>query len=189
MYYEFHQSVNSGDRNKINVAVSLLQSKLGQCVKFVQRSSGPRVMVQSVNGKGCAAYVGYIGVKQTVQLESSFCMTTGTIQHEFLHATGILHHQSRSDRDSHVRVLENNIITGEESNFKKYDPNQVSHYGLPYDFLSVMHYGKNFFSKDRLNTIEAIDSYWTDKIGQREGVSLRDVQLVQRHYGCSGIII
>ena len=146
--------------------------------------------VQSLDGKGCFSAVGYLANIQPLQLASS-CLSTGTIQHEFLHATGILHHQSRSDRDDFIRVLDDNILPGEQykNNFKMYDQNHVSHYGLPYDFLSVMHYGKNFFSKNKLNTIEAIDSYWTDKIGQREGVSLRDVQLVQLHYGCSGIII
>ena len=65
----------------------------------------------------------------------------------------------------------------------------MSH-GLPYDYLSVTHYSKNAFSKDkgRLNTIEAKDDYFTNQIGQREGVSPGDVQLVQRHYGCAGIL-
>ena len=115
-------------------------------------------------------------------------MTTGTIQHEFLHALGIFHTQSRWDRDDYVNILRKNIKPDKEDNFHKFEDWQVSHYNLPYDYLSLMHYGKNDFSKDkaRLNTIEAKNPFWTDKIGQRDGVSIGDLNLVQMHYGCPG---
>ena len=38
-------------------------------------------------------------------------------------------------------------------NFQK-EPTSNS-YGVPYDGVSVMHYGRNFFSKNGLNTIES----------------------------------
>ena len=48
VYYHFGSSVISGDRNKITAAVAILASRLGQCVKFVQRSSRDRMMVYAV---------------------------------------------------------------------------------------------------------------------------------------------
>ena len=39
-FYEFDGNVGSSDREKINVAVALLQSKLGNCLNLIQRGSG-----------------------------------------------------------------------------------------------------------------------------------------------------
>ena len=53
-----------------------------------------------------------------------------------------------------------------------------------------MQYKKDAWSKDeprpRLDTIEAKDPLWTDKLGQGDGLSLGDLNLVQMHYGCPG---
>ena len=128
---------------------------------------------------------------------ASGCIDNGRIQHEFLHAIGIQHHQSRSDRDQYVNIHLENVKDKDENgrktekykeNFDMYSVNQVSHYGLGYDYLSVMHYARKDFSKNNKDTITAKDSLFTNKIGQREGASLRDVQLVQRHYGCPGTV-
>ena len=42
LYYQFDSSVSPDQRNFINIAVGLLQSELGQCIKFEHRSSGNR---------------------------------------------------------------------------------------------------------------------------------------------------
>ena len=119
---------------------------------------------------------------------ASGCIDNGRIQHEFLHAIGIKHHQSRSDRHRCVNIHLGNVKETKKHKFEKYSVNQVSHYGLGYDYLSVMHYARKDFSKNKKDTITAKDSLFTNKIGQREGASLRDVQLVQRHYGCPGTV-
>ncbi|RXG68338.1 hypothetical protein Avbf_06907, partial [Armadillidium vulgare] len=46
------------------------------------------------------------------------------------------------------------ISLGTERNFEKYDTNVVDTYGLPYDYLSVMHYSQYAFSKNGKITIE-----------------------------------
>lgn len=62
----------------------------------------------------------------------------GTIRHEVLHAIGLWHEQSRSDRDLFIDVKESCIIDEKESQFDIKDG--VSNVG-PYDFFSIMHYG------------------------------------------------
>ena len=63
----------------------------------------------------------------------------GTVSHEIGHAVGFNHEQSRSDRDSFVEIIEENIRSGFERNFEKRTTDQR---GVPYDYYSVMHYGK-----------------------------------------------
>ena len=67
-------------------------------------------------------------------------MQTGTILHEILHALGVYHEHTRPDRDSFVTINYNNIQSGYESNFDKKVGTNV--YNTPYDYGSVMHYGR-----------------------------------------------
>ena len=61
-----------------------------------------------------------------------------TIQHEFLHALGAFHVQSRPDRDNYVEIKWDNIKESQKHNFKKHS--SALTYGLAYDPLSIMHY-------------------------------------------------
>ena len=61
-----------------------------------------------------------------------------TIQHEFLHALGAFHVQSRPDRDNYVEIKWDNIKESQKHNFKKHS--SALTYGLSYDPLSIMHY-------------------------------------------------
>ena len=70
--------------------------------------------------------------------------------HELMHASGFWHEQSRADRDNHVTINWNNIKSGMEYNFLKYDLNRIDHLGASYDTCSVMHYGATAFAKVKL---------------------------------------
>ena len=131
-----------------------------------------------------------------MKLDGDGCMSTGIIQHEFLHSVGLMHAQSRSDRNTYINYFPQNVkcptnndndISCKRHNFKRYTSSQVSHYGLTYDYLSLMHYGRDDFPMEMVMvTLQAKDSFWTPKLGQRDGVSEGDIQLVQRYYGSPG---
>ena len=45
-----------------------------------------------------------------MSLQSPGCLRQDIIMHEFMHALGLWHEQSRPDRDQFVRILWENII-------------------------------------------------------------------------------
>ncbi len=68
-------------------------------------------------------------------------------------------------------------------NFEKYDNSYVDVLNTPYDYDSVMHYGKYDFSANYLPTIEPLQKHIT--IGQREYLSTIDLEEVRLFYNCS----
>ncbi|RAJ73728.1 astacin (peptidase family M12A) [Chitinophaga dinghuensis] len=61
----------------------------------------------------------------------------GTVIHELMHALGIYHEQSRSDRDKYVEIKFDNIKAAAKHNF------QIERDGIArgaYDYCSIMHY-------------------------------------------------
>ncbi len=100
-----------------------------------------------------------------------------------MHALGILHEQSRPDRDQYVTIHFDNIQDGTESNFAL-DP-EADTTVTPYDHRSVMHYGGWAFSKNGQLTIETKDSAMQNVIGQRSAISEQDQKAIN-HFMCGG---
>lgn len=102
--------------------------------------------------------------------------------HEFIHAIGFYHMQSTYNRDDYVTVIYENIQPGSVHNFNKYDKDMVTDFGVDYDYDSVMHYGPTGFSIDGQPTMIPKDPY--AKIGQRIGLSRKDIEKINRMYEC-----
>ena len=81
----------------------------------------------------CYSYVGRIGGAQKLSLGYG-CVYEYIIIHEFMHAAGFHHEQSRYDRDTYVRINYANIQDGKSNNFNKYSSSQIQHLGEPYDY-------------------------------------------------------
>jgi len=113
-------------------------------------------------------------------------MYPAVIEHEFMHAIGVMHTHSRPDRDKYVTIIEENIEANETYNFEKLDKEEYYTFGLPYDYLSVMHYDDYAFSNGTGKTILTKDSSMQDVIGKAQGVSDGDIELVKRMYKCNG---
>lgn len=62
----------------------------------------------------CWSFLGQTGGSQTLSLQTPGCMWSGVAAHEFMHALGFVHEQSRSDRDHYVSIVWKNIIPGED---------------------------------------------------------------------------
>ena len=53
-----------------------------------------------------------VGGKQDISIGRG-CESKGIVQHEIFHALGRIHEQSRTDRDNYVRIITENIQSGE----------------------------------------------------------------------------
>ena len=136
---KYHLSNNIWTQSKEVIRATLrdLQSKLGNCIRFQEIDTGNRIFVKWSPYRSWSWY-GYQGNVQNLELKSRE-FTPGVIQHEFLHAVGLLHTQARMDRDNYIQIIWDNIHPDDKKDFNKHDSN---HFGLPYDFHSLMHYGQ-----------------------------------------------
>ncbi|XP_053677816.1 seminal metalloprotease 1-like [Anopheles nili] len=165
----------------------LRQIESVSCLKFVTRGEEHNDYVRVIGtGSGCYSSVGHRGGAQTLNLEpyavDTGCFRLATIVHEFIHALGFYHQQSASDRDEFVEIVWENIEEGKEHNFNIYDSGTVTDFSVRYDYGSVMHYSGTAFSKNGQRTIVPKDS--TATIGQRVGMSERDISKLNHMYKC-----
>ncbi|XP_070767905.1 meprin A subunit beta-like [Enoplosus armatus] len=163
------------------------QFRLKSCIDFKPRDSeGYYISVQKLDG--CFSYIGRVQGNGQVVSIGRYCDEISTVEHEFLHALGFYHEQSRYDRDDYLTIAFENIQEGFENNFRKVENEASTTHGVPYDYLSVMHYGKNAFSNGNGSTIITKDPKFQDVIGQRLEVSPSDVKELNLLYECNSTI-
>lgn len=158
------------------------------CLKLVNRTYEKDYVAVSGESTGCSSYVGRIGGVQLIRLApnvpESGCFRLFTIVHEFIHAFGFHHMQSSHDRDQFVKIVWENITPGTENNFNLYGTNNVDHFGVKYDYGSVMHYSATSFSINGADTIVPIQDMGSLTMGQRSRMSDKDILRIKRMYGC-----
>ncbi len=180
---------NVPDHSRINDAISHIE--VNTAIRFIRRTNGnahryPNFLEIVSNGDSSvsSSRVGMQGGRQSVRFSDRHGWNT--LVHEFLHALGIYHEQSRSDRDEHVEIRWNNIPDGpppdgeinRTGNFQK-KPSSVDYFD--YDYDSIMHYRWNQFAIDRSEpTIVPLKPGVT--IGQREKLSYGDRQTIAKMY-------
>jgi len=152
------------------------------CITILPRQN-QAAYVSIENYSGCSSFVGRTGGRQRMSLVPTCVTRHGTIMHEWLHAFGFYHEQSRTDRDDYIYVNFDNIQPGTEGNFRKYDATQINLLGTPYDYGSAMHYGAYGFAIDP-NVPTIIPHDPDAEIGQRITLSKLDIERVQILYGC-----
>uniref|UniRef100_A0A8C9YBB4 Metalloendopeptidase n=1 Tax=Sander lucioperca TaxID=283035 RepID=A0A8C9YBB4_SANLU len=153
-------------------------------------SSEKQLIVNAMQGfhsKTCIRFVprknetDYImGGRQVLSLSRQGCLYYGIIQHEVNHALGFQHEQTRSDRDDYVTINWDNIDPQMAYNFYKQSTNNLN---TPYDYTSIMHYGRTAFSINGKDSITPIPNP-NVQIGQRQGLSSWDIIRINKLYGC-----
>ncbi|XP_049712816.1 astacin-like metalloendopeptidase [Elephas maximus indicus] len=150
------------------------------CIRFVSYD-GQRDFISIVPMSGCFSNVGRSGGMQVVSLAPA-CLQRGPgiALHELMHVLGFWHEHARADRDRYIRVNWDEVLPGYEINFLKA---RSSNMLVPYDYLSVMHYGRLAFSRRGIPTLLPL---WDPSIhiGQRWNLSALDVTRVLRLYDC-----
>ncbi|KAK6726492.1 hypothetical protein RB195_004675 [Necator americanus] len=135
---------------EINVIYDAMKSiDRNTCIRFRPRSSeAEEDYVDIQNG---------LGEGGTGSICPSRCMKYDVVIHELLHVLGLWHEHMREDRDQYVKVHNENIKDGYQNQFGKILPSDAYTYGVPYDYLSIMHYEKNAFAKPGTITLETLD--------------------------------
>ncbi|XP_014665206.1 PREDICTED: zinc metalloproteinase nas-36-like [Priapulus caudatus] len=153
----------------------------GTCLRFRETSSSSGGdYLQFTKNSGCFSTVGRVGGRQEISIGRG-CAKLGVVAHEIGHALGFFHEQSRSDRDSYIKIIFENIQRGRETNFEK--QNHIN-FDVPYDLSSLMHYSGTTFSVDRRTklSIRTLNPLQQHIIGQRIGLSFFDLKLANMAY-------
>ncbi|KAI1889797.1 hypothetical protein AGOR_G00166630 [Albula goreensis] len=179
VYVPFIISNQYSSRERTVILQGLQSFSQSTCIQFRPRTR-ERDFVHIQSRGGCYSFIGRRGGGQVVSLDRRGCVFFGIVQHELIHALGFNHEQTRSDRDRHVRILYQNIIRGQEHNFRLIRTNNL---GTPYDYNSVMHYGRYAFSRNRQPTIVPIPNS-NAVIGRATSMSRNDILRINRLYGC-----
>ncbi|XP_059475952.1 low choriolytic enzyme-like [Neocloeon triangulifer] len=158
------------------------------CVKFFDYNPGVAkdYIDISSNHTGCFSSVGRRGGSQRLNLQRPRCINKKTVSHEFIHALGFFHEQSRGDRDKYVQILYKNIKNPNIHNFERRDSNNL---GSTYDPESIMHYSRYAFAKNpKLPTINFKPPYqdFNKKVitTKNRKMSSMDIQKINRLYKC-----
>lgn len=164
------------DQWRFTAAIDHWNSKLAGNIRLVPWTTESNyVRFSSLGDYTCASYIGNTGlVPQPVYIGSA--CSVGNIIHEIGHTFGLYHEHTRSDRDSYVDVLTDNIQANTSYNFSKvYSTNLTA-----YDYGSIMHYGAYAYSANGLPTI--VTKPAGISIGQRDGLSAGDIAGIKVQY-------
>lgn len=178
--FEIHDSLS--DILRVQVQKAKKEFEDCTCVRFVPKTAYDRDYVLFKDGKGCSSSVGRSGGRQTIHLAKG-CRRIGTVMHEMMHAIGIVHEQSRADRDEYLSVKYENIKQDMTHNFNKYTYLQSDNMGIPYNYQSVMHYSNGAFSKNGKDTLVAKVAPEL-RFGQRTQLTGYDIEQINQLYPC-----
>ncbi|MBI1761692.1 MAG: hypothetical protein HYR56_09685 [Acidobacteria bacterium] len=182
VYYEFDANVTQANRAIARTAMRAWSNAASVVFREGRR---PGLFSSYIHIQDSDANNSAVGMQPFGQVINIFNWDIPfKIVHELGHALGLVHEQSRADRDAYVTINTGNIADGKGDQFELRGGS--SKYG-PYDFDSVMQYDQCAFAKscncdkNGVNcknptiTVKApFTAQWQDKIGQRDHLSYLD---------------
>jgi uncharacterized protein YjdB len=150
----------------------------GTNIIFKERTNQPNyVLFKYIPDAGCYSYVGMIGGEQEIVIDT--WGEAGSVAHEIGHAIGLLHEQSKPDRDQYIKILHENIIQGMEHNFDIW--RGPVNFSEGFDFNSLMCYHSWSFTTDwNKPTMTKLDGSTFNP--QRDYLTLKDLELINLLY-------
>ncbi len=169
----------------------------GTAIRCIERTTQPNyINVITHNGNGCGGFadvscsaVGMVGGAQNLEVYVTHWSLPGVLQHEIGHALGLVHEQSRPDRDQFVIINTGNIRPGAGHNFAI----DTGASGVTeYDYSSTMHYSNCAFAINSpcIPGDRSTEPNWTispapcglDRVGG-EQITALDLEGIRRAYG------
>ncbi len=180
VYYQFNANVTIENQQRFLDAAKVWEDAAD--IQFIERTTQENfIHVQDDNRN--YAIVGMVGGQQVVAVSN--WGSKYIIVHELGHSLGMWHEQQRTDRDNYITILEDNIEPAQLYNFTKRTTTSYS----DYDFMSIMHYPLNAYTKNGLQTMSPKAGYEeiAQQAGQRSYISGGDQLGVAQHYGAKKI--
>uniref|UniRef100_A0A7E4W3Z8 Metalloendopeptidase n=1 Tax=Panagrellus redivivus TaxID=6233 RepID=A0A7E4W3Z8_PANRE len=186
--YMFDQTLNEQDKGAVRAAIQEIETKT--CVRFKFETTKPSnshiYYVKTASSTVCGlSYIGRVEPVNTIYLTFGCGNPTGVAIHETLHALGLNHEQLRGDRDQFITINWANVNPQNYDFFAIADSKQFTSYGVKYDYGSIMHYNQFIASQfpTKPSMTAKVDPAKNNALmGQRNGLSARDIELVTKMY-------
>merc|ERR1712038_321727 len=197
--YKIDNVITGDDLDIVHAGIAEFNEDMRGCVNIQEATEADKNYVKVFIDKGCYADVGMIKGEQRLSLgrdEKGHCYTKDTVMHEFIHAFGFSHEQTREDSGQYITVHKDRIIflKTPDDIFKKnfaVKANWLT-YGLPYDFNTFMHYPWWAFNKEGCEgeecvTIEPKETTGKKKeeLGNSKVLTDTDKNKLREMYGCT----
>jgi len=178
----------TGDQ-KATIIQAMRHWENSTCLSLIERTTEKDFIFFHKGRCGCCSYVGRKGNgRQGISIGKN-CDKFGIVVHEIGHTVGFWHEHTRPDREEFVTIVNDNIKKGEEHNFLKLTSTEINSRNEPYDYGSIMHYGKSTFAKEvsQITILPKKDprTELIPDIGQREQLSAGDIRQTSKMYRCS----
>ncbi|UJR07810.1 hypothetical protein I4U23_012093 [Adineta vaga] len=186
--YEIEDVYLPEEKQIIRDTLKNMSDSTDNCVNFIERTDTHRNWIHVVSKDGCYSSVGRRsspGV-QELSLDRSGCFGGGTVLHEFMHALGFHHEQTRPDRDQYIEILYDNMNPNKTYNYD-INPSAKHQTITPYDFESIMHYSYLAATINGLPTMTPISNdarHFRYFMGPGGALTKHDIYKIKNFYGC-----